>query len=623
MAILNSFGWLMTVLLVGLICVAFGARVLKLFRVSVAGVLERTLLSAGISFGLLQLAVFALLAEGWLRRGTLGILFCVMTISAGAEWKIISELSGEARKFFAEAKQSRLSFALVLAIACVLTLGAFMAMAPPTGSDALHYHFPIPSMWLHNGFGPIYQIVNSFGVGQAHMLIAFGLALGSDHIAMGFIFLGGAFSAAALYVLARNWMSLERSLIVTLVFLISPIAFWQMTVAGSPDIWMTFYAMVAVLAAARGITLRSVRWAALAGFLAGAAAGSKYPVWIIPATLAIAFLVECRSFWLATVSSLAAFAAGLAPLIRNALWTGNPFFPYASNLFPPRVMNTFALSETLSDTHRMVGHEGIIGWAEYPFRVVLDGQAYGVGHYFGPLVLVFAPLLLMAYRPAPLFRIAAWVWAAMFLLNQATTQMGRFLLPVFGIALAITFAGVESFSKIGRPFVRLMCNASVAVFLIVGAGAFAAYGKDFLPVSVGLESREHFLEREAPNYQETSFANRVLDGKPGATLVFFQHLYYLKMNYVVGDPASNWNLYSEQYATPEAMLGWLRKYDVRWILKLTDYPDAVNDALERLESEGILRPVATAQVEEFEGWRIDGEKIRVGTSILEVRQPQP
>jgi hypothetical protein len=623
MAILNTIGWLAATFLLGLISIVFGARVLKLIGLSVPGVLERALLCAGVSFAILQLVVFALLAEGSLRLSTLGILFGLMAVSAGAEWKIVSEVFHTAREFFADAGKSWLRVAVVAAISCVLMMDALMAMAPPTGSDALHYHFTIPSLWLHHGLAPIYGIINSFGVGQAHMLIALGLGLGSDHFAMGIIFLGGAFAAAALYVLARNWMPLERSLIATLVFLLSPIAFWQMTVAGAPDIWMMFYTTVAVLAAARGITLRSMRWAALAGFLAGAAAGSKYPVWIIPAALAIIFLAECRSFWLATVSLLAAFVAGLAPLIRNAMWTGNPFFPYASNLFPPHKMNAYTLVETLADTHNTAVHLGFLGWLEYPFRMVLDGRNYGVGHYFGPLVLVFAPLLVMAYRPTPLFRVAAWVWAAMFVSNQMTSQMGRFLLPVFGIALAITFAGVESASRVGRPFLRAICGAAIAVFLLVGAAAFGAYGRDFLPVSVGLESREHFLEREAPNYQEISFVNRELDGKPGAILIFFQHLYYLRPNFVIGDPTSNWQLYPEDYATPEAMLEWLRRYDVRWILKSPVYPNPVNGVLERLESKGILRPVAAAQAEDFAGWRIEGEKIEVAMRILEVRPSQP
>jgi hypothetical protein len=622
MAILNTIGWLAATLLLGLIAIAFGARVLKWAGVKIPGTLERALLSAGISFALLQLAVFALLAEGWLRRGSLGILFAVMTISAGTEWKIVPDLFVVARKFLADSRKSRLRAALVLAISIVLILEALIAMAPVTGSDALHYHFTVPSLWLQHGLAPIYGIVSSFGVGQAHMLIALGLAFGSDHFSMGVIFLGGVFSAAALYVLAHNWMSLERSLIVTLVFLLSPISFWQMSVAGSPDIWTMFYTTLAMLAAARGIALRSVRWAALAGFLAGAVAGSKYPAWIIPFALAAVFLFECRSFWLPAVSSLAALVAGLAPLIRNAIWTGNPFFPYASNVFSSQKMNAYTLTSVLLDTHNPPAHPGILGWLEYPFRMVLDGVNFGAGHYFGPIVLAFTPLLLIAYRRGPLFRVAAWVWAAMFLSNMATSQMGRFLLPVFGIALAITFAGVETVSKIGRPFVRVTCNASVALFLFLGAGAFLAYGRNFIPVSVGLESREHFLDREAPNYQETLFVNRLLNGQPEAALIFFRHLYYLRINFVVGDLDSNWDLYPEQYATPEAMLDWLRQNNVRWIVKPPGYPDPMAGALEGLESAGILQPVAAADVEDFTGWRIDGEKVHTSSRILEVR-PQP
>jgi 4-amino-4-deoxy-L-arabinose transferase-like glycosyltransferase len=623
MATLNTAGWLAATLLLAVIAIAFGARVLRLFGISVPGTLERALLSVGVSFAALQLAVFALLAEGWLRRGTLGMLFGAMALAAGRDWKIFGELAAAARELFAEVRKSRLCFALAMGIAAVLLLDGVMAMAPLTGSDALHYHFTVPALLLRNGFDPLYGIITSFGIGQAHMLIAMGLALGSDHIALGLIFLGGAFSAASLYVLARKWISIERSLIVTLIFLLSPIAFWQMTVAGAPDIWMTFYTTAAVLAAARGITLRSMRWAALAGFLAGAAAGSKYPSWMIPATLAVVFLVECRSFWLAAISSLAAFSSGIWPLVRNAWWTGDPFFPYASKLFPPRTMNTYTLAEVVADTHKMAAHQTIVAWAEYPFRMVLDGANYGVGHYFGPLVLIFAPLLFFAYRPTPLFRSAAWVWAVMFVSNQYSSQMARFLLPVFAIALAITFAGVETVSKLDRPLIRLGCRISIGIFLLFGTASYAAYAKDFLPVSVGLESRERFLDRMAPNYQEISFVNRALEGKPGVTLVNFQHLYYLRVNFVVGDPTSNWLLYPKDFESSDAMLEWLRTNDIRWIVKVGEYPMALREVLGGLEAEGILRPVDSAQMEDFAGWRISEEKINVVMQIMEVRQPAP
>ena len=152
MALLTTLGWLTAVLLLALISIAFGARLLKWIGASISGTLERTLFSAGISFAILQLAVFFLLAEGWLRRGTLGILFIVMTVAAGTEWKIISELCRAAQEFLIDVKKSWFRLSLVLAIASVLVIEALMAMAPLTGSDALHYHFTIPALWLRNGF---------------------------------------------------------------------------------------------------------------------------------------------------------------------------------------------------------------------------------------------------------------------------------------------------------------------------------------------------------------------------------------------------------------------------------------------------------------------------------------
>jgi 4-amino-4-deoxy-L-arabinose transferase-like glycosyltransferase len=225
------------------------------------------------------------------------------------------------------------------------------------------------------------------------MLILLGLALGSDHISLGLIFLGGVLSAAALYQLARSWMSLEGSLAVTLVFLLTPMVFWQMTVAGAPDIWILFYCTVAVFAAARCVSRHSTNWAILAGFLAGAAGGSKYPAMIIPIALCVLLLLETRLFGITFASALAAVAAGVWPLLRNAWWTGDPVFPFLSRWLAPKIFNPYTFASVQADTHIAAGHGGFISWIEYPFRLVLEGQSYGVGHYFGPLVLVFAPLL--------------------------------------------------------------------------------------------------------------------------------------------------------------------------------------------------------------------------------------
>jgi len=66
-----------------------------------------------------------------------------------------------------------------------------MARAPLTGSDAMQYHFTIPMLELGKHFEPIFWISNSFFLGEGHLLISLGMALGSDRISLGLIYLGG------------------------------------------------------------------------------------------------------------------------------------------------------------------------------------------------------------------------------------------------------------------------------------------------------------------------------------------------------------------------------------------------------------------------------------------------
>jgi hypothetical protein len=211
----------------------------------------------------------------------------------------------------------------------------------------------------------------------------------------------------------------------------------------------------------------------------------------------------------------------------------------------------------------------------------------------------------------------------MFLSNVVSSQMARFLLPVFAVALVMAFAGAEYASKLDRPLLRLGCAASVAAFLMFGAASFATYAKDFLPVSLGLETRDRFLARMSPNYPEVSFINTSLADESGTALIFFRHVYYLRVNYLEGDPQSNWQMHPDQVQTPKAMLDWLRKYNIRWVVKTGDLPASVIAPLEELRAEGVLQPVVSAQTDDISSWRIKGERIQVAVQILEVRPAKP
>jgi hypothetical protein len=622
MAFLSTTGCLALVGLITLVSTIFGVRLLNALGLHAPHLLEQALYGAGIAFGLLELLVTAMLAAGELRRGVLVTILLAMAIAAGGCWSFSVALWREARAFVAAARASRFVCACASAIIFVLLIDGLMAMAPLTGSDAMNYHFTAPLLWLRAGFAPVYNTTLSFAIGQSHMLILLGLALGSDHVALGFIFVGGALAAAALYVLARQWLPLHWSVLATLSFLLTPMVFWQMAIAGSPDTWMTFYTTLTILAASRGIPSRNPRRIALAGFFAGAAAGSKYPAWAIPALLAFFLLCETRRIWPSVVCSLAAVSAGIWPLLRNAVWTGDPVFPFLSRWLAPHATNAYTLAALVLDTHPNASHPDAASWLTYPFLLVLDGKRFGVGEYFGPLILLFAPLLVLVYRRTPLFRVAAGIWAGMFLSNVASSQMARFLLPVFAIALVMTFAAAQSVAESGDALLRIGCAVSIATFLLFGAASLVLYSKDFLPVGVGLESKDHFLMRMAPDFQAAQFVNQNLQGKDGTVMVFLRHTYYLRVPYVQGDPQLNWQLNPENLRTPEAVLAWLENEKVRWVVKSGDYPIILSPQLRELEKEGILKELNSTQTENFSGWRVEGTRALATVEVFEVR-PAP
>jgi hypothetical protein len=466
---------------------------------------------------------------------------------------------------------------------------------------------------------PIFCITNSFFVGQGHLLIALGMALGSDSISMGLLYTGGVMAAAALFVLIRKLGSSEKwAWVAVLAFILTPMVYWQMSTSGSPDIWMAFYTTLVVLAAARGVESGRRHWWCLAGTFAGAVAGLKYTGWIVPLALLACCFLALRSWKWAAWCGVFCLPTGILPLVRNALWTGDPFFPFLTHWLTPAKVNAYALEAILKDTHAAACDRSLVGMIRYPFLLALGGKYdLGVGQYFGPLVLAFAPLLILAFRKGFLARAAAGIWAAVFLSNVLTSQMARFLLLAYPLALALVFTGMAEVFRREWRLVRVGCHGTLLVFLLFGLSSEVLYARDFLPVVAGVEKQDAFLMRMASDYSAAAFINRSVGGR-GKVMVFFRHLYYLRPPFIDGNPASSWLMDPDRIRDPQKLLSLLRHQNVRWVAKAPDYPKPLAGAFQTLEDEGKLRPVFSADVSTFTNFRIYDERVPVRVVILAV-----
>jgi hypothetical protein len=186
------------------------------------------------------------------------------------------------------------------------------------------------------------------------------------------------------------------------------------------------------------------------------------------------------------------------------------------------------------------------------------------------------------------------------------------------VALALVVAGLAEAYRRNYRMSGMVCTASLTVFLLFGVISQCLYARDFLPVALGLEGRQAFLERQASDYPAVSFINSALKGQEGKVLVFFPHVYYLRVPFQIGDPAVSWLVDPSRLNGPQALLQFFRQQNVRWVVKAPDYPEPIAGAFEALENEGKLRPKFSTDAWTYANFRIYRQTVPVHVVILEV-----
>jgi len=617
MALAASVGTVVAVMLFALLVTAAGSRLLRVLALEWTPVSEHLLCAAALGFIAIEVLLFFAQMTNHIRLSVVAVL--ALAVGAGA--RDIAPVAKTAfRTVIAAVGGSPWEKGLGALTALVLFAEGLAAMAPVTGSDALHYHFAAPLLELRSGFHPNFFLSHSFFCGQAHLLILMGLALGSSQFAMGLIFLGGLLAAAAGACLTRRWASRRWSLTAALVFLLTPVVFWQMSGAGAPDIWMAFFATVGVIVVSRAKELPGWGVAILAGALAGAAAGTKYTGCFIAASIGAAFCFEIRNGIWQLLFAGCSLAAGIWPYARNLAWTGDPVFPFLTKWLSPQTFNSFTRASYRADTGAGTPFDP---WRMIKFLLFagIDQKHLGFWQFLGPLVLAFSPLLILGKYKWSNRRIALIVWALSAAGIGWSSTIMRFLLAVLPIALAVAIACAAELKPSGWLAAHYVAAVSLGAFVCFGAAGFAYYEREALKESVGFLSRDQYLLERAPDYEAVAFINDVARnwGSDGRGLVFMRHVFYLDVPFVYGDPAASWAIDPARFQTADEWRELFRKENIKWIARSAKFPAAIAGPLSEMEAQGQLVPVAETEVSGFRGFRIADRRERSKFAILEVR----
>jgi len=512
---------------------------------------------------------------------------------------------------------SKFEHFLLFLIAAAALIEFLIASAPLTGSDAQHYHFTAQKLYLEQGFHPLFSIAESFLCGQHHSLILFALALGSERLALGFIFLGGVLTGAVLARLSRLWISRQYALSITLLFLLTPVVFWQISNSGAPDILMAFFLGTALLLLNRPIHQFTWRLALAAGLLTGGVAGGKYSGCFMAFALLTCVAWEFRRLTLSAAFLLGATVGGVSPYLRNLAWTGDPVFPYLATKLAPQLVSPYALRSLALATGAAQQHSIV---EMLPFAVFAHAKAGNIGlfDFFGPIVLVVSPIVVMAIRKTPAGRTALAVWSISAVAIYFSSGLLRFLLPVFPVALASVGGAISWLDQRRWTTARSVVLGLIFMTIVGGFSGLLIYGEKPVSAAVGLTSRDAYLRQTSQEFEVAEAVNGALASLSGQekAFVFMRHLYYLQIPFVNGDPGNNFEIDPARMESVSSWTDYFKSHHIAYVVRGAQYPKVIAATLTQMEAEGLLVPVSELHVKSFSGMRIDNNVVTVPVFIL-------
>jgi hypothetical protein len=441
----------------------------RLFRAP-AGRLERALLAEGLGLGLFALALLALGVFG-LDPDTSVYSLAGAGIGLNA-YELIVRLRGGPPKSSPEAPPliatiEPFEWACLAATAYAAALHLVGALAPETFYDSLVYHLAVPNQIVQNGgIAPTPQILHANFPQNVEMLYLAGLVLRGEIAAKLLHLWLGALACLALYELARTACSRRTALLAVALFSTVPVvgaSAWHTGV----ELGVTFWSLMGAWALVRGLFALSnpdqrrelsPRWLVLSGAFFGFAAGAKYTaVWGAAAAAAgLAWglsrdgkLERPLALRLVAIWSIAALSAFAPWLIKNALFTGNPVYPFFGGWFLTPGLGV-DVEGFAASARGHFWHGGALSWKTWllqPWELFTRGRSSF--SFIGPLFAALAPLALLWRRAAFPFGFLLALFAVQYALWASTTSMVRLLIP--GLPLFCLYAA-HSLTRLGREW---------------------------------------------------------------------------------------------------------------------------------------------------------------------------
>ena len=422
-------------------------------------------------------------------------------------------------------RHNRLANVLFVGICLVLFFDILEGLSPPADADSLAYHFALPKQFLEAGgmaFVPRALEGSPFLV-QITYLPA--LWLGGEIGLTLWVMFVSWMAAFLLFVICRRYLSLEWSLATALIFLTTPAVLYGGG-TGQVETKLVLFALGGAWAVSDALRTGKLKYAVLAGLMAGFYAGGKY--------FGLLFIIACaapllRLGWRGTA------AYSLAVLVAGAQWYGWNWYHWGDPVFPALYSFLDVADSVFWDQEHNSYFWGVFAPGErsvpvnlfwyfaYPFASAVGAVGVNLVRVgFGPYGLLILPFTAVAFCPVrrgvllhPLAAPAAiaLIFYTLWFFSGASQHI-RHLLPVYAILLiCMTVAAVRSRHE------RVLAWITGFVMLIQLGGA-GLIGLNYARYVFSDESRNEFLARNVSRFAPVPWINANLTQDDRILLVY-------------------------------------------------------------------------------------------------------
>lgn len=513
-----------------------------------------------IGLALLSYLILAFASLGMLNQFTvLMILVPLSLISLVYKSKHMLGAVGSIKNSFFKIDRRWEKIACLI-ILLLLILAVIEALAPATTEDTLSYHFRIPYDYVVNQ-ELVYSPFAPFNMPHlTQMLVTVPFLLGAGDVGGHFIyFIFLILFTAVIYNFSKHFFNRQVALLALLLILSTPMISY-MKISGRVEVALSAMILLGIwsmLNGLNGLGIKRYRWMFASGMFMGMACGIKYYGLF---AAAVAFLLAGiilfrQSSWSSTLKLLTIFSLGVllfgSPFyIKNLVMTGNPLFPAMFDLFGGRDWSTEMahLAKTHFDAYKRPAGDGIINLFLSPWRLTVDGEPFNAGRTgYGFIYLALFPILLWslickvkksgmsALMPnCSTASVISWFVILLWILwFTFAFQRGRHLLPVFAMLSMLTGRTVLALLMCKKNGAAHVLIKYCCTFILVGGISFQVlisgyFTKTFIPVTLGYEKREAFMDRVRPMWRDYQNVNHTLPQDAKVLHLFGNRQYYLK-----------------------------------------------------------------------------------------------